>query len=95
MYTKLKIKAALIVLIMVGLACGARAGTVEAYMDEYGGNPDVYARILSENDCAALQAEFDQAEANLQLQDPGTDQYKWGLGYMAASDARMQTLSCY
>jgi hypothetical protein len=54
------------------------AKTTSDYMDEFGGNPDVYARILAMTDCAALQNEFDQAEAN--LQQPGTPQYRWGLG---------------
>lgn len=67
--------------------------TASDYMDEFGGNPDVYARILAMTDCAALQNEFDQAEAN--LQQPGTPQYRWGLGYMKASDDRMKEIGCY
>ncbi len=65
------------------------------YMSEFGGNPDVYARIQSLNDCAALQNEFDQAEQNLSAQEPGTPQYRWGLGYMKASDDRMKEIGCY
>lgn len=63
------------------------------YMSEFGGNPEVYARIQSLSDCAALQSEFDQAESN--LQEPGTPQYRWGLGYMKASDDRMREIGCY
>ena len=65
------------------------------YMSEYGGSPEVYARIAALSDCAALQNEFDQAEQNLSAQDPGTPQYKWGLGYMKASDDRMKEIGCY
>jgi hypothetical protein len=65
------------------------------YIKEYGGNPEVYARIAASNDCAALQNEFDQAEQNLSLQAPGTPEYKWGLGYMKASDDRMKEIGCY
>jgi len=65
------------------------------YMSEFGGSPEVYARIQSLSDCAALQSEFDQAEQNLSLQEPGTQQYRWGLGYMKASDDRMKEISCY
>jgi len=67
--------------------------TTSDYMVEFGGNPDVYARILAMADCVALQNEFDQAEAN--LQEPGTPQYRWGLGYMKASDDRMREIGCY
>lgn len=71
----------------------SKAKTASDYMDEFGGNPDVYARILAMTDCAALQNEFDQAEDN--LQEPGTPQYRWGLGYMKASDDRMREIGCY
>lgn len=67
----------------------------QTYFDEYGGNIDVYNQIFSLTDCAALQQMFDQADANLKLQQPGTPQYKWGIGYMAASDQRMKDLACY
>jgi hypothetical protein len=69
------------------------AKTVEQYMNEYGGNSDVYSKILAMTDCAALQHEFDQAEANLQA--PGTQQRQWGMGYMNASDSRMKDIGCY
>lgn len=87
------------------VVCGVAAIAIQAgenspkakmasdYMDEFGGNPDVYARILTMTDCAALQSEFDQAEAN--LREPGTPQYRWGLGYMKASDDRMIEIGCY
>jgi hypothetical protein len=71
----------------------SKAKTTSDYMDEFGGNPDVYARILAMTDCATLQNEFDQAEEN--LQEPGTPQYRWGLGYMKASDDRMREIGCY
>lgn len=69
--------------------------TTDEYMKEYGGNPDVYNRILNGTDCTALQNEFNQADENLKLQEPGTPQYKWGLGYMKAVDQRMKEIGCY
>ena len=51
------------------------------------GNPDVYERIESETDCAALQEEFDTAEAG-----PPSE---WKVPYMEAADARMRELGCY
>jgi hypothetical protein len=88
----------IIVLCLASLACGSVAPsqkTADDYVNEFGGNADVYARILSMNDCATLQTEFDQAEANSTLQEPGTPQYRWSLGYMKASDDRMKTIGCY
>lgn len=69
--------------------------TAADYIKQYGGSADVYNRILSSTDCIALQADFDQADANLKLHDPGTALYKMGEGYMAAADNRMKAIGCY
>lgn len=69
--------------------------TVDEYMNKYGGNPDIYNKILSLTDCTLLQEEFDQAYANSQIQSPGTPQHKWSTGYMTAADNRMKEISCY
>lgn len=93
-----------LILISICIICGAislgiqasektSAKTVDQYMQEYGGNPDVYAEILALTDCATLQQHFDTAENNLQA--PGTPQRKWGMGYMKASDDRMRDVGCY
>lgn len=68
---------------------------IQTYLDEYGGNIEVYQRIFAFTDCTLLQQEFDQADANLTLQQPGTPQYKWGIGYMNAADTRMKAIGCY
>lgn len=89
---------AFIVLCFFSLACGAAAPaekTAEDYLNEFGGNVDVYNRILGMTDCIALQAEFDQADANSKLQAPGTEQYQWSIGYMSAADDRMGAIGCY
>ncbi len=52
---------AFIVLCLVLLACGSSAPaikTADDYMNEYGGNRDVYVRILSLTDCAQLQSDL-------------------------------------
>jgi len=67
--------------------------TVDQYMQEYGGNPEVYAEIISLNDCSMLQIKFDTAADNLHA--PGTRQYEWSMGYMDASDTRMKEIGCY
>lgn len=67
----------------------------ETYLDQYGGMLEVYQRILTLTDCTALQNEFDQADKNLKLQQPGTEQYQWGIGYMNAADQRMKDIGCY
>jgi len=51
------------------------------------GNPAVYARIEAETDCAALQREFDTAEAG-----PARE---WKVPYMEGADARMREVGCY
>lgn len=71
----------------------SKTKTASDYVTEFGGSPDTYTRILTLTDCTALQNEFNQAEAN--LQEPGTPQYQWGLGYMKAADDRMKEIGCY
>lgn len=89
---------ALLILCIAALACGSstpQLKTADDYVKEYGGKVDVYQRILISVDCDQLQQEFNQAESNLGLQEPGTPQYKWGLGYMAAANDRMKEIGCY
>jgi len=93
-----KVFLALLVLFLFMLACGSSGSTIKTvndYVEEFGGNPDVYNRILSMNDCASLQGEFDQAFENSEIQEPGTDQHQWSVGYMTAADDRMKALGCY
>ena len=59
------------------------------------GSPAVYARIRSLSDCDALQAEFDQAAANHDAAEPGSDAAVWSTSYMVAADARMREVGCY
>ena len=68
--------------------------TADYYMEVFGGSVDVYNRILALSDCAELKSEFDQAEEDAKLQEPGTEQYGWAIGYMAAADDRMEYLEC-
>lgn len=78
------------------LACGGSAAkTADDYFNEYGGNRDVYARILSLDDCTALQVEFDQASENNLSETPGSPAFKWTTGYMVTADTRMKELGCY
>lgn len=77
---------ALTVLIVLALACGSSAPTLKTTADfvkEFGGNPDVYDRILKMTDCPALQDEFNIAEENTNI------------GYMKAADQRMREIGCY
>ncbi len=95
---KNKILLPLFVLVLAMLACGSSANKLknaDGFMNEYGGKIEVYQRILTSTDCIGLQAEFDQADKNLQGREPGTPQYKWGTGYMSAADQRMKEIGCY
>ncbi len=65
------------------------------YFDEYGGKFVVYTEILSLTDCDVLQENFDIASSNNARATPGTREFKWTLGYMAAADDRMTEIGCY
>lgn len=67
----------------------------QGYQSRYGGETSVYNRILAMTNCNALQAEFDIADANSDLADPGTAAFKRGLGYMTAADDTMEKRGCY
>lgn len=68
---------------------------LDDYLSEYGGNPEVYKRILALDDCDALQKEFNQASENNNRETPGTPEFTWTLGYMRVADDRMKALGCY
>lgn len=88
----------LIILSLAILACGSSAPqlkTADDYVKEYGGNVNVYSRILSSKNCVALQTKFDEAEANTQILQPDTKEYKFSLGYMKAAEKRMKDIACY
>lgn len=88
----------LTILLIVSLACGSSAPavkTVDDYIQEYGGNADVYNHILSLSDCGLLQEQFDIAAGNNANASPGTSEHKESLGYMTAADDRMKALNCY
>jgi hypothetical protein len=67
----------------------------QRYVDEYSGGFDAYVEIFSSNDCAFLQDKFDIAAGNNERAEPGTAEFKWTLGFMLASDERMQEINCY
>lgn len=69
--------------------------TADQYFEEFGGNIDVYVEILALTDCKLLQEKFDIASANNSREQAGTQQYRWTLGYMKASDDRMREIGCY
>jgi hypothetical protein len=64
------------------------------YVEEYGGNVDVYVRILTLKDCVGLQAEFDQAEENSKEQDASYAERRSSIGRMAAVVDRMERIGC-
>jgi len=95
---KMRIRFALIIIAVAILACSSatpKLFTANDYMEEYGGNPNVYADILSMNDCANLQIQFDLADKNNEREEPGTPARRWTLGYMTAANNRMEEIGCY
>ncbi|HAE59373.1 MAG TPA: hypothetical protein DCG54_07665 [Anaerolineae bacterium] len=93
----------LIVVILCILSCAclfvylnfAEVDTPDEYLKEYGGSPEVYAELLTSNDCNALQESFDQAYLNNQRHEPGTNGAMWTSGYMTAAHQRMEEIGCY
>ena len=60
------------ILCLLGLACSAtRLITPGDYMNEFGGDITVYTRILQMTDCTELQPEFERADEDSKLQEPG------------------------
>lgn len=58
------------------------------------GSQAVYQRIAADTDCAAIQAEFDQAYADNQAAPALSTGKEWTLGYMEAAQARLKALHC-
>lgn len=65
------------------------------YLQEYGGSEQAYLEILTSTDCAFLQQKFETAYANNQRETPGTEAFRWTLGYMTAIDDHMRQINCY
>lgn len=80
-------------LLLILAACSPATAT-PANEVQYGSDA-VYQRIGSMSDCDDLQAEFDQASANHDRAEPGSDAARASTGYMEAADARMQEVGCY
>jgi hypothetical protein len=70
-----------VALVLAVTACGGDddSGGGDGSSDKPG-NPEVDDRIAAETDCTALQSEFDQAAANNDRAEPGTNQFDWTLG---------------
>ena len=67
----------------------------EKFADEYNGSIEVYREIFNSMDCKFLQEHFDAAYANNENAEPGTVYFKRSLGFMTATDERMQEIGCY
>ena len=65
------------------------------YVNNYGGDINLYIKILSMDDCATLQEQFDTFHYDNQHAAAGSDVFQWTQGYMAAADNRMKALGCY
>ena len=68
--------------------------TPSDYVKEFGGDLNVYTRILSLTDCLALRKEFDQAEEVSKRQEFGSPRKKLSVGYMIAAADRMDKIRC-
>ena len=90
-----KVFLAFLLLCLVSLACGAPTLlTPGDYVEEFGGDISIYTRILEMTDCTELQREFERADENVKLQESGTQEYRWSIGYRTAADNRMKEVEC-
>jgi len=62
---------------------------------EYGGSEDRYQQILTSNDCAWLEEEYDRASVIDKTYELGTTLYQRAEGIMKATSKRMQEIGCY
>ena len=85
---------AIIILCLVTLACAAALTTPGDYLNEYGGDVNIYTRILAMTDCTDLQRELEHADANLKLVTPGTEEYRVATGYKTAAENRIREVEC-
>ncbi len=72
----------------------SRSEQLDSYLSEYGGDRDVYIRILTTENCDQLQEEFDSAEADRQSEEPGSELHQANLGYTTAADDMMGAAEC-
>jgi hypothetical protein len=90
-----KVLLAFLILCLASLACLTPAlATPGDYMEEFGGDITVYTRILSMTDCTELQREFERADEDSKLNDPGTQEYRWSIGYRTAAANRIKEVEC-
>lgn len=84
---------AIVVVIIAGIVI---IGSAVGGGDSHKGSPAVYNRIKSLTDCAALQREFDTAEANHNRDlTRGSSLAEIDTDYMKAADSRMKAVGCY
>jgi hypothetical protein len=97
---RLRIVSAAAALLFALVGCGSQSESAnddQTRGETRPGSAAVYQRIESLTDCDALQAEFDQADANTQReQDAGNAAMaEVTISYMDAADKRMKELGCY
>jgi hypothetical protein len=84
-----------LILGLLALACAATSlVTPGDYVKEFGGNINVFTRILDMTDCTELQREFERAEEAAKQQEPGTEEHKASIGYRTAAENRMKEVEC-
>lgn len=89
-----KVLLAFLILCLASLACVGTLTTPGEYMEEFGGDVDIYVRILGTTDCTELRREFERADESIRLQEPGTPEYRASIGYRTAAENRMKEVEC-
>lgn len=67
---------------------------VDSYMAEFGGDRDVYIRILTAETCDRLRDELAGSTADHEQADPDSETYRATLGYMNAAEDQIAVRAC-
>src|SRR5215212_7225837 len=93
----------IVLLLIVSLACnslyslaqsGSDLKTADDYVKQFGGDVDVYNRILSMNDCTNLNNKYHLAVTKWIQQERLSPERKITHGYMEALSTRMAQINC-
>lgn len=82
--------------ILIGFGLVVALAVLAYFLDEERpGDPEVYERIESMTDCAALQETFDRNMDDAERREPNTFLRDVVLSYAETADDRMREVGCY
>jgi hypothetical protein len=91
----MKLAAMVVTIVCLAMLTTLAVMSPSDYVDVFGGELNVYARILSLTDCAALEREFEQVEDESRLKERDFPGIRRLVGYMIAAADRLEETECY